>query len=198
MIYRFKATIPGSKLFMREYEIPGDYSLFKLHTWLTSQFEFNPDQIVAFRGINATGKSKSLYGLFDMGDGSMDAVTIEQCIKKGEIFIQYIYNIQRGSVIVFSLIEEDVPLMPRCTYPRLVAEKGKDPDQFEKNVDDEQSPTPKSAKISRIWMMTTWMMSRMTILMMTREMMRREMMMRRMTPTKRTNCRRVRRLSDAG
>ena len=104
MIYRFKATIPGSKLFMREYEIPGDYSLFKLHTWLTSQFEFNPDQIVAFRGINATGKSKSLYGLFDMGDGSMDAVTIEQCIKKGETFIQYIYNIQRGSVIVFSLI----------------------------------------------------------------------------------------------
>ena len=146
MIYRFKATIPGSKLFMREYEIPGDYSLFKLHTWLTSQFEFNPDQIVAFRGINATGKSKSLYGLFDMGDGSMDAVTIEQCIKKGEIFIQYIYNIQRGSVIVFSLIEEDVPLMPRCTYPRLVAEKGKDPDQFEKYVDDEQIPEPHEKK----------------------------------------------------
>ena len=49
-------------------------------------------------------------------------------------------------MIVFSLIEEDVPLMPRCTYPRLVAEKGKDPDQFEKYVDDEQIPEPHAKK----------------------------------------------------
>lgn len=146
MIYRFKASIPGSKVFMREYEIPGDYTLFKLHTWLTAQLEFNPDQIVAFRGIAATGKAKSLYGLFDMGDGAMDAVTIEQCIKKGEITIQYIYNIQRGSIIQLSLVEEDILPEPRAIYPRLIAEKGKDPDQFEKYVDDEQIPEPQAKK----------------------------------------------------
>ena len=81
MVYKYKASIPGSKVFMREYEIKGETSLYRLHDFLVNDLDFSPDQMVAFRGLDANGKTASEYGLFDMGDGSMDMVTVGQTIE---------------------------------------------------------------------------------------------------------------------
>lgn len=135
MVYKYKASIPGSKVFMREYEIRGGTSLYKLHDYLLNDLDFAPDQMVAFRGVGADGKTRSEYGLFDMGDGSMDMVTVEQTLKKGETDLLYVFDIRKDRVIRLTLMGE-VPESPRASYPRLVAEKGRNPEQFANGYDD--------------------------------------------------------------
>ncbi len=136
MIYKYKASIPGSKVFMREYEIKGETSLYKLHDFLQNDFDFAPDQMVAFRGLDEKGKFRSEYGLFDMGDGSMDMITVEKTISKGEITLSYVFDLRKERVINLTLMGE-VELSPRASYPRLVAEKGRNPEQFANGYDDE-------------------------------------------------------------
>lgn len=134
-IIKFKASIPGSKVFMREYEIPNNLTLYKLHTFLLDDLCFAPDQMVAFRGLIGSGAVLSEYGLFDMGDGTLDTVTIEKSLAKGEVVLQYVYDLRNDKVINLSYIGEQEPLS-RTSYPRLVAEKGRNPEQFAKSYDD--------------------------------------------------------------
>lgn len=135
MIYKYKASIPGSKVFMREYEIKGETYLYKLNDFLVNDLDFAPDQMIAFRGKDAAGKVKSEYGLFDMGDGSIDMVTIEKTIAKGEEILEYVFDLRKDRVITLSLIGE-VAAHPRASYPRLVAEKGRNPEQFANKYED--------------------------------------------------------------
>ena len=135
MVYKYKASIPGSKVFMREYEIKGETSLYKLNDFLINDLDFAPDQMVEFRGADAKGKVKSEYGLFDLGDGSMDMVTIEKTIAKGEEILEYVFDLRKDRVITLTLMGE-VAAHPRASYPRLVAEKGRNPEQFADKYDD--------------------------------------------------------------
>ena len=135
MIYKYKATIKASKLFMREYEINGDISLYSLHDFFVNDLEFAPDQMVVFRGLDNKDKLCSEYGLFDMGDGSMDSVTIDKTIAKGETTIHYIFDLNNDRALILTLVSE-VERSMRASYPRLVAEKGRNPDQFSKNYED--------------------------------------------------------------
>lgn len=134
-ILKYKASIPGSKIFMREYEVREDMTLYDLHEYLVDDLDFAPDQMVIFRGLDAAGNIKSEYGLFDMGDGSMDSVTLSYALKKGEETIQYVFDIRKDRFIILTFIgtsEEH----PRAHYPRLTAEKGRNPDQFAKGYED--------------------------------------------------------------
>lgn len=135
MIYKYRASIPGSKVFMREYEIKGETTLYKLHDFLTNDLDFAPDQMVAFRGLNAADKLMGEYGLFDMGDGSMDMITIEKTIKRGETSLLYVFDLRKDRVIKLTLVGE-VEESRRVSYPRLVAEKGRNPEQFANGYDD--------------------------------------------------------------
>lgn len=135
MVYKYKASIPGSKVFMREYEIKGDTSLYRLHDFLVNDLDFSPDQMVAFRGLDEVDKLRSEYGLFDMGDGSMDMVTVQGTIAKGEVNLLYVFDLRKDRVIKLSLMGE-VEESRRASYPRLVAEKGRNPEQFANGYDD--------------------------------------------------------------
>lgn len=135
MIYKYKASIPGSKIFMREYEVKGDISLFDLHKFLLHDLGFVPDQMVAFKGVNGNGKITSIYGLFDMGDGTMDSVSVEDTYKKGESKLVYVYDLHNDRFIELDFVET-LEEERRASYPRLVAEKGRNPDQFAKKYDD--------------------------------------------------------------
>ncbi len=134
-VYRYKASIPGSKVFMREYEIKGDTSLYDLHEYLINDMGFAPDQMVLFRGVDANGKVRSEYGLFDFGDGSMDTVTVSDIIAKEEVQILYVFDIRSDRCIKLTF-DCEVAELPRASYPRLTAEKGRNPDQFAKGYDD--------------------------------------------------------------
>ncbi|MDD2491002.1 MAG: hypothetical protein PHV12_02275 [Bacteroidales bacterium] len=141
MIYRLKATIDGNKIFMREYEVKGVSSLYSFHLFLQSDLGFAPDQMVIFRGLSKSNKVKTEYGLFDMGDGSMDKVSVESAFNSGIEFLMYVYNMFKDRGMRLELIGTEEPLSRR-SYPRLVAEKGRNPDQFSDDYDDFESILP--------------------------------------------------------
>ena len=61
---------------MREYEVKGSTSLYSYSVYLINDLGFAPDQLVVFRALDKNGKVKKEYGLFDLGDGTMDSITI--------------------------------------------------------------------------------------------------------------------------
>ncbi len=135
MVYRYKATINGNKIFLREYEIKGTTSLYSLHLFLQNDLGFAPDQIVMFRGLDKHDKVKGEYGLFDLGDGAMDRVSLEKVISVGQSKLHYVYDVFKDRAITLELLAKEEELARR-SYPRLIAEKGKNPEQFSDNYDD--------------------------------------------------------------
>lgn len=129
MVYRFKATIPESKIFFRVYEIKGDTTLFKLNNFLLGDLGFSPDQIVLFDTFDAAGKPVARYGFFDLGDGPMDKVTVDDLVVKEQACIHYLFDLRNDRYILLSF-EGEVEEMPYLTYPVMVEEKGQAPDQF--------------------------------------------------------------------
>lgn len=137
MIYRFKATMRGNKQFLREYEIPSSATLYDFHNFLVGDLAFSPDQLVIFRGVDKDGVVCSEYGLFDMGDGTIDNITLHDCMDKGEIVFEYVYDIFNKRSMLISFIGETRE-QPKESYPRLVSERGIRPDQFSSEHDTDE------------------------------------------------------------
>ncbi|PKO97378.1 MAG: hypothetical protein CVU12_01275 [Bacteroidetes bacterium HGW-Bacteroidetes-7] len=135
MVYRLRATITGNKIFMREYEVRASSSLYSLNLYLQNDLGFAPDQMVMFRALDKNGKVKKEFGLFDLGDGTMDSVNLLKLSNEGFEIIEYVYDMFKGQALKLEKISEEEELARR-SYPRLVAEKGKNPDQFSDNYDD--------------------------------------------------------------
>ena len=76
-----------------------------------------------------------------MGDGTMDKVSVEMAFARGAEFLIYVYNPFKGKGMKLELIGKEEPLSRR-SYPRLVAERGRNPDQFSDEYDDFEPITP--------------------------------------------------------
>jgi len=129
MVYQFRATIPESKVFYRVYEIKGDMTLFRFNSFITDNLGFSPDQMVLFEGYDEKGALCSEYGLLDMGDGSMDTVTFDKVLQRGEVELHYLFDLRNDRYIKL-VFEGEVAFLPMRAYPALVEEKGQNPDQF--------------------------------------------------------------------
>ncbi|MCF0167271.1 MAG: hypothetical protein HUJ93_01315 [Bacteroidales bacterium] len=129
MVYIYKASIPGSKTFMREYEVKANMDLFSFNSFITNDLGFSPGQMVLFVGYNGKGDKGGRYGMFDLGDGSMDKVTFEALVRKGEVSLRYCYDLRSDSAIVLNF-EGEAEDSPRRSYPRVTGSKGQNPDQF--------------------------------------------------------------------
>jgi len=129
MIYRYKATIPQSKNFVRIYEVRADSTLYAFHLFLQNDLSFSPDQQVFFHSIDRQGKRIHEYGLFDMGNGSMDQVRLASLHQSGVEHIRYVFDVFKGRYLALEFDGFDEEL-PRKTYPRTILERGGDPDQF--------------------------------------------------------------------
>jgi len=134
-VYKYRATLPKHKSFLREYDIKAETKLYKLHDFLQNDLGFSPDQMVLFRGVDKDGVVLHQYGLFDLGDGSMDNVTLEKTLSRGEESLQYVYNLQSNLYIVLTFVSE-AEFMVKESYPRLLVEKGRNPDQFSSVYED--------------------------------------------------------------
>ncbi len=135
MVYRCRATIAGNKIFMREYEVKESMSLYAFNLYLQNDLGFAPDQMVLFRVLDNTGKVKREYGLFDLGDGPMDSVSLGVIDNEGFVTLEYVYDMFKERSITLEIVSREEALARR-SYPRLVAERGKNPDQFSDNYDD--------------------------------------------------------------
>lgn len=124
MVYRYKVTIPGNKIFMREYEVKASTSLYSYSIYLVNDLGFAPDQLVVFRALDKKGKVKKEYGLFDLGDGTMDSVTIEELVKQGLGTLEYVYDMFKDRALLLEVLSREELLLKK-SYPRLIAKKVK-------------------------------------------------------------------------
>ena len=136
MIFRYRATLPNSKIFYRIYDVPANMTLFALNKFISADLLFSPDQMILFRGINEKGKVKGEYGLFDMGDGTIDKVVLENLVKKGEIVLEYTFDLFKDRYLTLTF-EGQVDKAPRISYPALIESKGHNPEQFISGTKDE-------------------------------------------------------------
>ena len=142
MVLRYKATIPESKVFFRTYAVKSDMNLFSFNNFILADLGFSPDQMVVFEGYDTSEKLCGEYGLFDLGDGSMDRITFEK-LRKDEIFeLHYIYDM-RNDRYVKLVLEGGELTVPERLCPCLMEEKGHGPEQFNTRYEDyEAVPAP--------------------------------------------------------
>ena len=128
MVYTFRVTLAGIKGFYRVYEMRGETTLYEFHKQMRADMEFPQDQLIMFKALDAGGNVVARYGLFDLGSGTVDNVTVAQTVKAGVASFVYFYDVpNRKSVIVTFEGEEE---KPECA-PTIVEVKGPNPIEFE-------------------------------------------------------------------
>lgn len=120
---------------MREYDLDSHMTLYKLHEFLCRDLCFSPDQMTVFDTFSASGKPGRRIGMFDFGDGSMDMITLENTAARKETVLRYTYNLNLQLALELQL-EGEQEYNRRFSYPMLVAEKGRNPDQFSAVYED--------------------------------------------------------------
>ena len=148
MILKYRVSLPGLKGFARVYEVKGSSSLYTFHKQMRSDMDFPQDQIVLFKAFDADGAVSARYSLCDMGAGTMDEVTLEQCHKKGEDSFIYFYDTTNVKSVLVNF-EGEAQARKGVIYPLLVESKGPNPIEFENGyVAFEDLPDDKKNKIS--------------------------------------------------
>ncbi|MBQ9184569.1 MAG: hypothetical protein IJ151_01695 [Bacteroidales bacterium] len=130
MALRYRVSLAGLKGFARVYDLKATTTLYEFHKLLRSELEFPQDQLIQFKALDADGGLVARYGLFDLGSGAVDAVSVKQTVSKGIASFIYFYDVaNRKSVII--TYEGEVADVPGAEYPLLVETKGPVPAEFE-------------------------------------------------------------------
>ena len=147
MVLRYRISLAGLKGFARVYELKPTMSLYDFHKWLRDDLDFPHDQLIQFKALDAAGGLVARYGLFDLGSGAVDAVSLAETVEKGVASFLYFYDVaNRKSVIV--TYEGEVEARKGVVYPALVETKGPNPIEFEngyvayEDLPDEQKHMP--------------------------------------------------------
>ena len=143
MNYRYRVTLSGIKGFYRVYVVNGDNSLYTFHKQLRADLEFPMDQPILFKALDAEGAVVARYGLFDLGDGTVDRITMAETLKRGIVSFVYFYDVtNKRSVDITFEGESEL----EATAPVLTEVKGPNPIEFIKGyVAFEDLPDPKKA-----------------------------------------------------
>lgn len=146
MVMKYRVSLPGIKGFARVYEIKGNSSLYTFAKRMRTDMSFPQDQIVLFKAFDAAGTVSARYGVFDLGAGTIDSVTLEQTVKRGEISFVFFYDTTNAKSVIVTY-EGEVAERKGVIYPCLVETKGPDPIEFENGyVAFEDLPDDKKQK----------------------------------------------------
>ena len=83
MALRYRVSLPGIKGFARVYEMTPGTTLYDFHKRMRDDMDFSHDQLIQFKGLDKDGNLVARYGLFDLGAGAVDEVTLADTVKKG-------------------------------------------------------------------------------------------------------------------
>ena len=92
--------------------------------------DFPQDQLVLFKAFDAEGDVSARYGVFDLGSGTIDDMTVAQCHKKGEDRFVYFYDTTNVKSVIVTF-DGEAPERRNVLYPVLVETKGPNPIEFE-------------------------------------------------------------------
>lgn len=128
MTYLFKVSLPGIKGFARVYEVNEKNTLYSFHKQMLYDMEFPQDQIVLFKGFDADGSVVARYATINIGDGSIDDITVGAAVKKGIVKFEYFYDTTNKKSVIITL--EATVAAGTAVKPELVEEKGPNPEAF--------------------------------------------------------------------
>ena len=131
MVFRLKVTLNGIKGFYRIYHVHGATTLYTLHKQLRADMEFPQDQLIMFKALAEDGSVTGRYGLFDLGCGTVDAVSLEKAVKAGAASFVYFYDVTNRKSVNISVEEDSTLPKVNPDFPVLVETKGPNPIEFE-------------------------------------------------------------------
>lgn len=130
MVLRYRVSLAGLKGFARVYEMKSGTTLYEFHKRLRDDLDFPRDQLIQFKALDAAGGLKARYGLFDLGSGAVDEVTLEQTVENGVASFVYFYDVTNRKSVVITF-EGEVEARKGVEYPFLAETKGPNPIEFE-------------------------------------------------------------------
>ena len=130
MILRYRVSLAGLKGFARVYEMKSGTTLYEFHKRLRDDLDLPHDQLIQFKALDAAGGLKARYGLFDLGCGAVDEVTLEQTVEKGVASFVYFYDVTNRKNVIITC-EGEAEARKGAEYPALVETKGPNPIEFE-------------------------------------------------------------------
>lgn len=124
-----RVTLAGIKGFYRLYHVNGSTTLYDIHKQLRSDLEFAQDQIIMFKALDVTGGVVARYGLFDLGSGTVDRISLEDTIKAGTDSLVYFYDVTNRKSVILTI--EGEAEGERVIGLSLKESKGPNPIEFE-------------------------------------------------------------------
>ena len=130
MVLKYRVSLPGIKGFARLYEVKANMTLYSFHKQMRADMDFPQDQLVLFKALDKDGAVVAKYGIFDLGAGTIDSVTVEQTLKAGAVSFVYFYDTTNVKSVNVTFEGEAEP-RKHVVYPLLVEAKGPNPIEFE-------------------------------------------------------------------
>lgn len=129
MTYRIRVSLPGIKGFARVYDLDSKNTLYAFHKQMLSDMEFPQDQIVLFKAFDAAENVVARYATFDLGDGSIEHISIEQVIAAGITHFVYFYDTTNKKSVILTIEGESGIKVSKPTLDS-EASKGPIPEDF--------------------------------------------------------------------
>ena len=131
MVFKLRVTLAGIKGFYRVYHVNGATTLYTLHKQIRADLEFPQDQLIMFKALDVTGAVVGRYGLFDLGWGTADQISLEKAVKAGTDSFVYFYDVTNKKSVNIT-VEGEVPAVRvEPDFPVLAETKGPNPIEFE-------------------------------------------------------------------
>ena len=148
MVFRLRVTLTGIKGFFRIYHVNGATTLYTLHKQMRADMEFPQDQLIMFKALDVEGAVVGRYGLFDLGSGTVDQVSLEKAVKAGATDFVYFYDVTNRKSVNISVEGEVDGATVSPDSPFIAESKGPNPIEFEngyvayEDLSDEQRHLP--------------------------------------------------------
>lgn len=153
MVYQLRVTLKGIKGFFRVYYVNSENTLYSFHKQMRSDMEFPQDQLILFKAYDKAGNVAARYGLFDLGDGAVDEMTLAKVVAKGITAFTYFYDTTNKKSVEIAI--EGPVAGENVTTPTAVEFKGPNPIEFEngyvafEDLPDDQRHLPGEADKAR-------------------------------------------------
>ena len=129
MVYRYRVSLAGLKGFARVYELKSSMTLYDFHLRLRDDLDFAHDQLIQFKALDNAGGLVARYGLFNLGAGAVDEVSLADTVEKGVASFIYFYDVASKKSVIITLEGEDPGTA--TARPALLESKGPVPEAFE-------------------------------------------------------------------
>lgn len=128
-VFRYKLSFEKFPSFLREYEVKESNTLYQLHRCIQNDLDFDEAQLSVFYSSDKNWNKNHTYPLFDMGEGSMDMITIGMLTEKKVSRLLYTFDLYNDRSFKLELMGEGEELK-LTSYPRVVVSKNDPPDQL--------------------------------------------------------------------